>query len=128
MTRLRKAALALAVATGLLAATGSASAAAHHHGNVTCHRGTVAAGTYRSLAIAGSCTLASSGTVTVRHDLVIRRAAFFNAATAATLVYHAIALWIPGMWGTIAFLLLRRSRGQPLRLRPPRAERKAAQA
>jgi hypothetical protein len=83
--RLRKAGLALAVATGLLAATGSASAAAHHHGNVTCHRGTVAAGTYRSLAIAGSCTLASSGTVTVRHDLVIRRAAFFNAATAATL-------------------------------------------
>jgi uncharacterized membrane protein YbhN (UPF0104 family) len=51
-----------------------------------------------------------------------------TAATAATLVYHAIALWIPGMWGTIAFLLLRRSRGQPLRLRPPRAERKAAQA
>lgn len=85
MKRLRKAALALAVATGLLAATGSASAAVHHHGNVTCHRGTVAPGTYRSLAIAGSCTLASSGTVTVRHDLVIRRAAFFNAATAATL-------------------------------------------
>lgn len=51
-----------------------------------------------------------------------------TAATAATLVYHAIALWIPGMWGTIAFLLLRRSRGQPLTLRPPRAERKAAQA
>jgi uncharacterized membrane protein YbhN (UPF0104 family) len=51
-----------------------------------------------------------------------------TAATAATLVYHAIALWIPAMWGTIAFLLLQRSRGQPLTLRPPRAERKAARA
>jgi uncharacterized membrane protein YbhN (UPF0104 family) len=46
--------------------------------------------------------------------------------TAATVVYHAIALWIPAMWGTIAFLVLRRSRGQPLKLRPPREERRTA--
>ena len=45
-------------------------------------------------------------------------------ATAATVVYHAIALWVPAMWGTIAFLILRRSRGEPLKLRPPREERK----
>jgi uncharacterized membrane protein YbhN (UPF0104 family) len=51
-----------------------------------------------------------------------------TAATAATLVYHAIALWVPAMWGTIAFLLLQRTRGQPLRLRTPRAQRKAARA
>jgi uncharacterized membrane protein YbhN (UPF0104 family) len=44
-------------------------------------------------------------------------------ATAATVVYHAIALWIPAMWGTVAFLLLRRSRGQPIQLRPPRRPR-----
>jgi uncharacterized membrane protein YbhN (UPF0104 family) len=44
-------------------------------------------------------------------------------AVAATLVYHAIALWVPAMWGTIAFLILRRSRKQPLKLRPPREER-----
>jgi uncharacterized membrane protein YbhN (UPF0104 family) len=44
--------------------------------------------------------------------------------TAATVVYHAIALWIPAMWGTIAFLVLRRSRGEPLKLRPPREERR----
>jgi uncharacterized membrane protein YbhN (UPF0104 family) len=43
-----------------------------------------------------------------------------TTATAATVVYHAISLWVPAMWGTIAFLLLRRSRGQPLRLREPR--------
>jgi uncharacterized membrane protein YbhN (UPF0104 family) len=47
-------------------------------------------------------------------------------ATAATLVYHAIALWIPAMWGTIAFVVLQRSRGKPLKLRPTRAERREA--
>jgi uncharacterized membrane protein YbhN (UPF0104 family) len=49
-----------------------------------------------------------------------------TAATAATLVYHAIALWIPAMWGTIAFLILQRTRERPLTLRPPRAERRRA--
>jgi len=46
-------------------------------------------------------------------------------ATAATVVYHAISLWIPAMWGTIAYLLLRRTRNQPLTLRPSREERRA---
>jgi uncharacterized membrane protein YbhN (UPF0104 family) len=41
-------------------------------------------------------------------------------ATAATLVYHAISLWVPAMWGTLAFLMLRRTRGAPLQLREPR--------
>jgi uncharacterized membrane protein YbhN (UPF0104 family) len=45
-------------------------------------------------------------------------------ATAATVVYHAIALWVPAMWGTLAFLILRRTRNRPLTLRPPRAERR----
>ncbi len=45
-------------------------------------------------------------------------------ATAATVVYHAVALWIPAMWGTAAFLILRRSRNRPLRLRPPRHVRR----
>ncbi len=40
--------------------------------------------------------------------------------TAATVVYHAIALWVPAMWGTIAFVILRRSRNEPVQLRPPR--------
>ncbi|MHB8691453.1 MAG: lysylphosphatidylglycerol synthase domain-containing protein [Solirubrobacteraceae bacterium] len=44
-------------------------------------------------------------------------------ATAATVVYHAIALWVPAIWGTAAFMVLRRSRGQPLQLRPPRSQR-----
>lgn len=45
-------------------------------------------------------------------------------ATAATVVYHAIALWIPAMWGTAAFLILRRTRKRPLSLRPPREVRR----
>ena len=44
-------------------------------------------------------------------------------ATAAAVVYHAIALWIPAMWGTVAFLLLQRSRNEPITPRPPREER-----
>jgi uncharacterized membrane protein YbhN (UPF0104 family) len=49
-------------------------------------------------------------------------------AAAATLVYHAIALWIPAMWGTAAFLILRRTRHQPLTPRPPLAERRRLRA
>jgi uncharacterized membrane protein YbhN (UPF0104 family) len=45
-------------------------------------------------------------------------------ATAATIVYHAIALWIPALWGTIAFIILRRSRHEPITLRPPREVRR----
>lgn len=41
-------------------------------------------------------------------------------ATSATIVYHAISLWIPATWGTVAFLLLRRSRHVPIVWRPPR--------
>jgi uncharacterized membrane protein YbhN (UPF0104 family) len=45
-------------------------------------------------------------------------------ATAATVVYHAIALWVPAMWGTVAFIILRRTRHEPITLRPPREVRR----
>ena len=48
-----------------------------------------------------------------------------TVATAATVVYHAIALWVPAMWGTGAFLILRRTRDEPIMLRPPREVRLA---
>jgi uncharacterized membrane protein YbhN (UPF0104 family) len=51
-----------------------------------------------------------------------------TAATAATVVYHAISLWVPAMWGTIAFIILRRTRNRPLTPRPTRAERRAERA
>lgn len=59
--------------------------------------------------------------------LVLYGAKATNAA-AATLVYHAIALWIPAMWGTVAFLILRHTRCQPLELRPTREERRRIRA
>jgi len=37
-----------------------------------------------------------------------------TTATAVVLTYHAIALWIPALWGTLAYSLLRRSISQPL--------------
>jgi uncharacterized membrane protein YbhN (UPF0104 family) len=46
-------------------------------------------------------------------------------ATSATIVYHAISLWVPATWGTVAFLLLRRSRNQPVAWRLPRSERRS---
>lgn len=44
--------------------------------------------------------------------------------TSATIVYHAISLWVPATWGTVSFILLRRSRNEPLTLLPSRAERR----
>jgi uncharacterized membrane protein YbhN (UPF0104 family) len=45
-----------------------------------------------------------------------------TVATAATLVYHAIALWVPAVWGTIAFVVLQRTKKQPIILRNPTEE------
>jgi uncharacterized membrane protein YbhN (UPF0104 family) len=42
-----------------------------------------------------------------------------TVATAAALVYHAIALWVPAVLGTIAFVALQRSRRQAIVLRNP---------
>ena len=47
-----------------------------------------------------------------------------TVATAATVVYHAIALWIPAIWGTVAFVILRRTRDRPITLRAPREARR----
>ena len=42
-----------------------------------------------------------------------------TVATAATLVYHAISLWVPAVWGTIAFIVLQKTKKQPIVLRNP---------
>lgn len=47
-------------------------------------------------------------------------------STSATIVYHAISLWVPATWGTIAFLLLRRTRNQPVHWLPERVRRGSA--
>ncbi len=45
-----------------------------------------------------------------------------TVATAATLVYHAISLWVPAVWGTIAFIVLQKTKKQPIVLRNPPEE------
>lgn len=79
--------LALSLATVLICAAsgGVASASARHHGHVTCHGGTIHAGTYGSLRITGLCTLPNSGTVRVRHGITVAAHGALNAATPATL-------------------------------------------
>ncbi len=51
-----------------------------------------------------------------------------TVAASATLVYHAIALWIPATWGTVAFVLLRRSRHEPIQWLPPGVRRRGRRA
>ncbi|HTX07660.1 MAG TPA: lysylphosphatidylglycerol synthase transmembrane domain-containing protein [Solirubrobacteraceae bacterium] len=45
-----------------------------------------------------------------------------TVATAATLAYHAISLWVPAVWGTIAFIVLQKTKRQPIILRNPTEE------
>jgi uncharacterized membrane protein YbhN (UPF0104 family) len=45
-----------------------------------------------------------------------------TVATAATLAYHAISLWVPAVWGTIAFIILQKTKKQPIILRNPTEE------
>jgi uncharacterized membrane protein YbhN (UPF0104 family) len=42
-----------------------------------------------------------------------------TVASAATLIYHAISLWVPAAWGTIAFIVLQKTKKQPIILRNP---------
>jgi uncharacterized membrane protein YbhN (UPF0104 family) len=48
-----------------------------------------------------------------------------TVATSATLVYHAISLWVPAVWGTIAFVVLQKTKRQPIVLRNPPEELRA---
>jgi uncharacterized membrane protein YbhN (UPF0104 family) len=45
-----------------------------------------------------------------------------TVATAATLVYHAISLWVSAVCGTIAFIVLQKTKRQPVVLRNPPEE------
>lgn len=45
-----------------------------------------------------------------------------TVAAAATVVYHAISLWVPAVWGTVAFIALQKSKKQPIILRNPTEE------
>jgi uncharacterized membrane protein YbhN (UPF0104 family) len=51
-----------------------------------------------------------------------------TAAAASTLVYHAISLWIPTIWGTIAFVLMQKHKHGPVLLRNPPEQLASKQA
>jgi hypothetical protein len=48
-----------------------------------------------------------------------------TVATAATLAYHAISLWVPAIWGTIAFIVLQKTKKQPIVLCNPTEQLRA---
>ena len=85
MKGLRLLVLPLAVVVFGVGSSAVAGAAVAHHGKVTCHGGTIAAGTYKSLRVTGACMLVASGNVTVKHDVVVTGTGLFNAGTPATL-------------------------------------------
>jgi undecaprenyl-diphosphatase len=45
-----------------------------------------------------------------------------GVATAATLVYHAISLWVPAVCGAIAFVFVQKAKRRPVVLRNPPEE------
>ncbi len=66
------------------------------------------------LPVPGGIGVLDSGLV----GMLVLYGAHATTATAAVLAYHAIALWIPTLFGTIAFLLLRPTLGKPIQPRP----------
>jgi hypothetical protein len=78
-TGLRRAAAGLGfVLAVFVVSPGVASAATTSHGNVTCHGGSIAPGTYQSLRIAGICSL-DSGNVRVLGDVTVLSKGGLNA-------------------------------------------------
>jgi hypothetical protein len=69
---------------GVLAAAGTAGAAPRGEA-ATCAGGTIAAGTYQSLMVTGTCTLPDGGTVIVNGNVTVGQGAILNALTPATL-------------------------------------------
>jgi hypothetical protein len=78
---LRRLAASLACALALTAPVAVTEAAP----STTCTGGTIAAGTYPSLTITGTCSLANSGTVTVNGNLTVASGGVLNARTLANL-------------------------------------------
>ncbi len=86
MRRIRLALAAAICVVCMLAVGGTAGATpTWTFGDVTCHGGTIAPGTYHSLTVAGFCTLTSHGTVRVSENLTVAPKGVFDAVTPGTL-------------------------------------------
>lgn len=71
------------------------------------------------LPIPGGIGILETGLI----GMLVLFGAHATQATAGVLIYHAISLWVPTVFGTIAFLLLRRTIGEPIEPRPLAARR-----
>ena len=100
MNRLRWGVLVVGFVVGAVVSTGAAGATTSHFGNVTCHNGTIKAGTYRSLRIKGVCTVPTGATVAVNHDVVVTPHATLNQVTQSTLnVWGDVIAWSDSVVG-----------------------------
>ena len=89
MKRLRPGALALGLVLAALFTAATADAGAlPHFGRVTCHHGNVKSGVYRSLRIAGACTVPTGARVRVMNNVLVKRHAVLDQVTQSTLNVH----------------------------------------
>ena len=101
MRRLRWGVLTAGLVVGAVVWTGVASATVARYGKVTCHGGTIKAGTYRSLRVKGVCTVPAGATVTVKHDVVVAPHATLNQVTQSTLnVWGDVTAWSDSVVGS----------------------------
>jgi hypothetical protein len=86
MTRLQRSVIVLALVAGALASTASAGASGlRHFGHHTCRHGNIRSGVYRSLRVAGNCTVPTGATVHVRGDVFVAPGAVLNQVTQSNL-------------------------------------------
>src|SRR6476660_1587468 len=86
MRRLRPGALVLGLVFCALFTAATADAGTMpHFGRVTCHGGNVKSGVYRSLRIAGACTVPTGARVRVMNNVLVKRHAVLNQVTQSTL-------------------------------------------
>ena len=89
MRRLRPGALVLALVFGALFTAATADAGTlPHFGRVTCHHGNIKSGVYRSLRIAGACTVPTGARVRVMNNVLVKRHAILNQVTQSRLNVH----------------------------------------
>src|SRR6476646_1783522 len=89
MRRLRPGALVLGLVFCALFTAATADAGTMpHFGRVTCHHGNVKSGVYRSLRIAGFCTVPTGARVRVTNNVLVKRHAVLNQVTQSGLNIH----------------------------------------
>ena len=74
-----------------------------------------------ALALAVGLLLAVPGLKGVATPVVLA----YQIGYLSNFIYHVISLWVPAIWGTVAFVLLQKTKKQPIVLRSPPEELRA---